>query len=241
MRQELVLRHRGHELARGGVQRVSWHHVVQVGLEHLKLALGHQLAAVAVLAVGGVPVVAVIGELHALPAVHHVDQVLDAVLGPQHPHVDEPFTAQQIKARERPTHRQGVGLAAHVAGAVAAFLHRHARLDLAQQRRVAVVRVGIRQHDVGRHREELGFLGGAGYAQPVGFVGQHLDEVVGLKQLGVAEWRQGGLFSGLHGVVCHDGFLRRASRFPRISRRRAGSRARSWLTLRSSLRAGRRC
>ena len=234
MRQELVLRHGGHELARGAVQRVARHHVVEIGLEHLELALCHQLAAVAVLAVGDVTIVAVIGELHALPAVHHIHQILDTILGPQHAHVDQPFATEQIEAREGPAHRQGVCLAAHVARAVAAFLHRHARLDLAQQRRVAVVRVGIRQHHVRRYGEELRFLGGAGHAQPVRLVGQQLHEVVGLEQLRVGD-------RVLDGVVCHCGFLRRTSRFPRISRCLAGSRARSWPMPRSSLQVDHRC
>ena len=73
--QEAVLRRRRHELRRRAVQRIAGLAAVGVRFEHLELTLRQNLAAVAELLVGDVAVVAVPGELQALPEVHQIDEV----------------------------------------------------------------------------------------------------------------------------------------------------------------------
>jgi hypothetical protein len=89
------LRHRCHEALRGLVQLVSSLAVEHVGVKDLQLALGQELTPMPEVPVGEMAVVAAPGELEALPEIHHVDEVLDRVLGAKKAEVDQPLAPER--------------------------------------------------------------------------------------------------------------------------------------------------
>jgi hypothetical protein len=54
--------------------------IEHIGVEDLEAALRKELAAVAVFLVGEVAVIAMPGQLEALPEVHHIREILNGVL-----------------------------------------------------------------------------------------------------------------------------------------------------------------
>ncbi len=94
----------GHEILRRLVQRVALLAIVHVGVKNLDAPLGQELAAMAELLIRDVAVVAMPGELEALPEIHDIDQVLDRVLRPDEAEIDQPFAPEQVEARQSPAH-----------------------------------------------------------------------------------------------------------------------------------------
>ena len=105
--------------------------IEHIGVKDLEAALGKELAAVSVFLVGDVAVVAMPGQLEALPEVHHIGEVLNGVLWTDEAEIDEPFTTEKVEAGQRPAHGRILDLDAGVARAVADLFGRHARLDFA--------------------------------------------------------------------------------------------------------------
>jgi len=181
--QEPVLRDGCHEGLRRGVQLVAFAAFEGIGVKHLQLLLGVDLPAVIRLTIGDVAVVAMPGKLEAFPEIHHVHDVVDRIGRFDHAPVDQHLAAEQIEAGDRPGHDLDPGLARPVTD----LFGRHRLFNLLQQAGVAIKTVEIGEQDIGRDREDLRLLYRARGAQPVGFVGILLDQVVGLEQLRVGE------------------------------------------------------
>ena len=190
MRQERKLGNRRHKFDRGRMQGIACDDRQRIGLENLQLTLWLDLAAVAKFARHHMTVVSMIGQLKATPEIDHVDQVLDGILWPDQPHVDQELAAIDVIAGHAPAHVEQRRPGSHAAGAIAAFFGAHPPFDLPQQGRVAVVSVEEREQHVGEG-EQLGFLRRSGYAEPANLVRQHLQGVVRLQQLPVGDGLRG--------------------------------------------------
>ena len=122
-----------------------------IGMKHLQALLRQHLRAVARLSIDQIAVVTVPGQLKALPEVHGVDEVQRAVAGFDNAPVDQHFATQQVETRHAPGH----DFDALIARAVADFFRRHVLLDFAEQRRVAIPAVEIREQNVRRDRKNF--------------------------------------------------------------------------------------